>query len=262
METVSSGIRIRFDVHGAGAPVLLIHGYPLSGELWDEVIPHLESDFRLIVPDLRGHGRSEAGDSASMDEMADDLAAVLDAADEERPVVLVGMSMGGYAALAFCRRYRERVRALVLVDSRAGADSKEAAAKRRETAAKVLREGSGAVAEVAEQMASKLFASAVDPRLREVWRERMARTAPTGVAAALRGMADRTDSTDLLSELGRPVLVVVGEEDEITPVEGAREMAAAAGAALEVIAWAGHAAPAERPGEVAAVLRGFLEGLG
>ena len=78
METTSDGIRIHFEVRGAGAPVLLVHGYPLSGALWDDVVPHLESDFRLIVPDLRGHGRSDAGDSASMDELADDLVAVLE----------------------------------------------------------------------------------------------------------------------------------------------------------------------------------------
>lgn len=262
METVSNGIRIRFEVHGGGAPVLLVHGYPLSGALWDEFIPHLESDFRLIVPDLRGHGGSEAGDSAGMDELADDLVAVLEAADEGRPVVLVGMSMGGYAALAFCRRHRQRVRALALVDSKAGADTQEAADKRRETAARVLREGSAAVADVAKEMAGKLFAPGVDPSLRDAWRERMAGTSPTGIAAALRGMADRPDSSDLLRELGVPVLVVVGEEDEITPVEGAREMAAASGARLEIVEGAGHAAPVERPREVAAVLRSFLEGLG
>src|SRR5690606_1304404 len=114
METRSGGVRIHFSVHGTGAPVLLVHGYPLSGELWDGVLPYFQTDHRLIVPDLRGHGRSEVADRAEMDDLADDLLAVLEAADEHRPVVLVGMSMGGYAALAFCRRHRERVRALAL----------------------------------------------------------------------------------------------------------------------------------------------------
>jgi 3-oxoadipate enol-lactonase len=256
METGSNHTRLHFEVHGDGPPVLLVHGFPLSGRLWDEVVDRLKGEYRLIVPDLRGHGRSGAADEAGMDDHAADLSAVLEAADEDRPVVLAGMSMGGYACLAFCRRYPERVRALALVDSRAGADSVEAAEGRQRTAERVLREGS---AVVADDMVEKLFASGAPADLRERWRARMSSTAPAGVAAALRAMASRPDSEPLLRELGVPVLVIVGAEDEITPVEGAREMAQAAGGTLEIIPGAGHMAPAEKPVIVAGALRRFLE---
>lgn len=256
METRSDGIRIHFEVHGEGPPVLLVHGYPLSGRMWDGVVERLSAHYRLIVPDLRGHGRSESGDPASMEDQAEDLRAVLEAADESRPVVLVGMSMGGYVSLAFCRRYRDRVRGLALVDSRAGADTSEAAEKRRRTAEQVLQAGS---ASVAEEMAEKLFAPGAPAHLREQWRSRMAATSPQGIAAALRGMAARPDSEPLLRELGLPVLVVVGAEDQITPVEGAREMAQAAGGALEIVPGAGHITPVENPDAVAGALQRFLD---
>lgn len=256
MEARSAGVGIHFEVHGQGPPVLLVHGYPLSGRLWDEVVPPLSRDFRLIVPDLRGHGRSDATEAATMDDYAEDLRAVLAAADESRPVVLVGMSMGGYVSLAFCRRYREQVRGLALVDSRASADSVEAAEARHVTAERVLREGS---AFVADEMVGKLFASGAPVDLRERWRARMAATPPRGVAAALRAMAGRPDSEPLLRELDIPLLVVVGAEDAITPVEGARAMAQTAAGALEVVPGAGHMTPAEKPEIVAGALRRFLQ---
>ena len=256
METRSEGPRIHFEVHGNGTPVLLVHGYPLSGRLWDGVVDQLSASYRLIVPDLRGLGRSEATDTASMDDYAEDLRAVLAAADEARPVVLVGMSMGGYVALAFCRRYPDRVRGLALVDSRAGADSVEAAEARQRTAERVLREGS---AVVADEMVAKLFASGAPADLRERWRGRMAATSPIGVAAALRAMASRPDSEPLLRELGVPLLVVVGAEDELTPAEGARAMAQAGAGTLEIIPGAGHMAAAEKPEIVAGALRRFLD---
>lgn len=258
METRSGEARIHFEVHGQGPPVVLVHGYPLSGRLWDGVVRELEAEYRLIVPDLRGMGRSEATAAASMDDYAADLVAVLAAADEERPVVLVGMSMGGYVALAFCRRYPERVRGLVLVDSRAGADSVEAAEGRNRTAEKVLREGSAAVA---EEMVGKLFAPGAPADLTARWQSWMAETPPEGIAAALRAMASRPDSEPLLRALGRPVAVIVGAEDQITPVEGARAMAQAAGGSLEIIPGAGHMAAAEKPVIVAGALRRFLHDL-
>jgi pimeloyl-ACP methyl ester carboxylesterase len=250
------GVELHYEDTGEGEPVVFLHGYPLSGRLWDEAVREVGAGFRCIVPDLRGHGESEASERADMARYADDVAELLDALGEARPVVLVGLSMGGYVAFEFIRRHGDRVRALVLVDTRAGPDTTAAAEARRETADRVLREGSGAVA---DEMAERLFAPGAPRELRSRWREIMAATPPAGVAAALRAMADRPDSFPTLRALRIPVLVVVGEEDALTPpAESERMASAAAGAELEVVKGAGHMTPVERPAELGAILRRFL----
>jgi 3-oxoadipate enol-lactonase len=259
MEATVNGVRLRWEVFGEGEPVLLAHGFPLSGALWRPVVERLGAGWRCIVPDLRGHGGSAATPEAGMDDHADDLAGLLDALGETRPVVLVGMSMGGYAAFAFVRRHPERLRALALVNTRTAPDPPEQARGRRESAERVLREGS---APLAGELVGKLFAPAAPDALRDRWREVMAATPPEGVAAALRGMAARPDSAGTLRALERPVLVVAGAEDAVVPVEEARRMAdEARDGRLEVVAGAGHMTPVERPAALAAALRRFLDGL-
>jgi len=148
---------------------------------------------------------------------------------------------------------------MVLADTRATRDTAEAASARRESAERVLTEGSGVVA---EGMAERLFAPSAAPELRDRWRAIMAATPPAGAAAALRAMADRPDSRRLLRSIAVPVLAVVGAEDVITPASDARAIAEAApDARLRVIAGAGHLSPAERPEEFVAVVREFLESL-
>jgi pimeloyl-ACP methyl ester carboxylesterase len=253
------GLSLYYQIHGSGDPVLLVHGFPLSGRLWEPITPALGRDFRLIVPDLRGLGRSEPSASASMSRFADDLVALLDTIGETRPVALVGMSMGGYIAFEFCRRRPDRLRALVLANTRAQADSAEEAQARRETAARVLREGSGIVAQA---MVSRLFGAQASPDLRQCWVERMAGEDPLGVAAALGAMAERPDSFHTLASTRLPMLIVAGEDDSLTPLEGARRMQQAAPhARLEVIPEAGHMSPVEQPGRFAEILRQFLKEL-
>jgi pimeloyl-ACP methyl ester carboxylesterase len=194
-----------------------------------------------------------------MGRFASDLRALLDLLGEKRPAVIVGLSMGGYVALEFYRRYPRRVRALVLADTRATRDSPDAARAREESAREVLRDGSRALAGA---MAERLFAPTTPAALREEWREIMAATPPAGAAAALRAMAVRPDSRRLLQRMRVPVLAVVGAEDVITPASDARAIAEAApDARLRVISGAGHMSPAERPDEFAAVLREFLASL-
>jgi 3-oxoadipate enol-lactonase len=147
MKAAVDGVSLRYDIHGAGEPVLFVHGFSLSGALWQPVVEPLSGRFKLIIPDLRGHGGSGIGGEASMQRYAADLAALLDEIAEARPVVLVGHSMGGYIAFEFFRRHPERVRALVLVNTRAQADSREAARGRHDIADRVLREGSQVVAD-------------------------------------------------------------------------------------------------------------------
>ncbi len=241
----SNGINITYEVHGRGDPVLFIHGFPLSRELWRPMIEPMSDRFTLIMPDLRGMGDSEATCDASMADYSDDLAALLEVIGEKRPAAVVGLSMGGYVAFEFYRRHRDRVRALVLADTRAEADTPESAKTRLETAEKVMREGSGVVADA---MAAKLFARSASPALVEEWRAIMTATKPMGVAAALKAMASRPDSTPTLKDIVVPTLIVVGEEDAITPPPLSRAMhAGIAGSRIRMIPECGHMPPVERP---------------
>jgi 3-oxoadipate enol-lactonase len=155
INAVIDGISLHFEVHGKGEPVLFVHGFPLSGRLWDPAVALLQDRFELIVPDLRGHGRSGISEDVTMARYADDLAALLDVAGAKERVTVVGHSMGGYIAFELYRRHPERVRALVLVDTRADTDMEEAAEGRREMARRVLREDSRVIADA---LVDRLFA--------------------------------------------------------------------------------------------------------
>jgi 3-oxoadipate enol-lactonase len=255
----TEGVSLYYELRGSGDPLLLVHGFPLSGELWEPVAARLGTRHRLIVPDLRGFGRSEAGDEVGMGRFAADLHDLLAHLGESRPVVLAGLSMGGYVAFEFVRRYADRVRALVLANTRAAPDSDEQARGRRETADRVLHEGSDTVA---RQMVDKLFAPGAADDLRTRWHRIMAETPPQGVAAALRAMAERPDSLPTLRSFRHPVLVIAGEDDSIVPVSEAEAMTSAApNATLEVVPGAGHLTPVEQPERFAEVVERFLERL-
>ena len=266
----SDGAKLSYTVTGdaAGEPVLSLHGFPLSSALWDEVTGHLPGDrVRCIVPDLRGHGASEVGadgieerGTASLSRFAHDAAELLDEIGESRRVTVVGMSMGGYIALEFYRLFRGRVRALVLANTRASADTREGARAREIQALGVLREGSAAA--MAESMTAKLFAPDAPDDLRSRWRGIIAGANPRGVAFALRAMASRPDSTPTLTAITAPTLIIVGQDDQITPPDVARGMhERIAGSRLEVANGAGHMTPVERPEWFAEVLRSFVGSL-
>lgn len=251
-------LRLHCDALGRedAPPILFIHGFPLSGAMWRPLADLLRSDHRLIIPDLRGFGDSEAGDSASMARYVDDCLALLDAIGERRPVTVAGMSMGGYIAFEFFRRARRRVASLILIDTRPGADAEESRKARLATAAKVLAQGS---AVVADAMIDKLFAPESPPDLKARWRRLMLSADPRGVAAALHAMADRPDSTPDLPRIDVPALIIVGEHDSITPPADSQAMhAAIPGSVLEIIPDAGHMAVVEQPQRVADALRRFL----
>lgn len=240
-----SGLNVAYEVHGRGEPILFIHGFPLSRELWRPMVEPFADRFTLVMPDLRGMGDSEATPDATIADYSDDLAGLLDAIGERRPAAIIGLSMGGYVAFEFYRRHRDRVRAMVLADTRAEADTPEASKTRLETAEKVMRDGSGVVADA---MAPKLFAKSASTVLVESWRRIMTATKPMGVAAALKAMASRPDSTPTLKEIAVPTLIVVGEEDAITPPPLARAMhAGIAGSRIRMIPECGHMPPVERP---------------
>jgi 3-oxoadipate enol-lactonase len=258
------GIELAYEVSGAGAPVVLLHGFPFNRTLWREQVEALRVRCTVLTVDLRGHGETPAtvDAPATMDEMAEDVAALLDELRITAPVVLGGLSMGGYVALAFYRLFPERVRALLLADTRPQADTDEARLNREETATRVLREG---IRTIADTMLPKLLAPATQAERPEIVArisDMILHTDPQGAAAALRGMALRRDQTKLLREIKCPALIVVGSLDAITPVADAELMRREiSGSRLEVIAGAGHVSNVERPAEFNRALEKFLDEL-
>ncbi|MCG8405300.1 MAG: alpha/beta hydrolase [Phycisphaerales bacterium] len=254
-----NGVRLAYQLFGEGEPILFVHGFPITWKLWEHAVEPMRDAYRLIMPDLRGMGQSEATNGVTMATYADDLNALLDAVEVREPVVLVGLSMGGYVLFEFCRRYPDRVRALVLADTRAEADTPESAQNRRVTAERVLTEGTHVVV---EQMIDKIMGPQASSELRETWQSIMNATDPKGVAAALHAMSERPDSTPTLAEIKVPTLVVVGEDDAITPPSSARKIhEGIAGAQLKLIRDAGHMPPVEQPDGFVRVLRQFVDAL-
>jgi 3-oxoadipate enol-lactonase len=258
--TISIGdIRLNFVERGRGTPLLLVHGYPLDHSMWHGQLDGLADICRVIAPDLRGFGRSSVTPGvAAMAQMADDLVGLLDALRLTEPIAFCGLSMGGYVAWQFALRHRARLARLILCDTRAIADSAEAAEGRRKTAEKVLAEGAG----VAAAMLPKLFAPGTfqdQPQVVEATKEVILRTQPQGIAAALLGMAERPDVSGRLAEIDVPALVICGQHDGISPPQEMRQIAAALPKARFVeIAGAGHMAPLEQPAAVNAAIRAFL----
>jgi pimeloyl-ACP methyl ester carboxylesterase len=255
---------ISYADRGTGTPVLLIHGFPLDHTMWAAQIVALAEVARVIAPDLRGFGESPLGDvdpprGVSMEQYADDLVALLDAIAVREPVVLCGFSMGGYIAWQFVRKYPERQRALVQIDTRAAADTEEARAGRIKMAENVAIWGSP---RVAEMMGPKLFAPQSFEKLPEVLRavrEVVGRTAPAGIAAAQRGMAARPDMRDLLPKIAVPTLVIAGEHDAIIPPEEMKSIAIAIpGAKFVAIPNSGHMTTMENPVAVNEALVEFV----
>jgi 3-oxoadipate enol-lactonase len=255
-------VRLAYDDEGTGPAVLLLHGFPLGRWIWDDVRAALRDRYRVITPDLRGHGDSEVTPGPyPMDVLADDVAGLLAHLHVDRAVV-GGLSMGGYATFAFWRRAAARVRALVLCDTRASADNAGEKVMRQSTAQTARDRGTAAVV---DGMLPKLLAPRTlsgRPELTATIRGRLARTDPQAVAAALLGMKERPDSTPTLATITVPTLVVVGGDDQLTPPALAREMAARIpDARLVVVPEAGHLSPVEQPAATTAALRSFLEGL-
>jgi pimeloyl-ACP methyl ester carboxylesterase len=257
-------MQLAYADEGPGPPVVLLHGFPLSREMWAEQLSALGSTYRVIAPDLRGHGESPAPEGTyTMDDMADDVIELLNRLHIDVPIVLGGLSMGGYVALSLVAQYPKRVRALMLLDTRAGADTPEAAAN-RETTARAALEANSAAAVVAV-MVPKLFCKKTleeRPERVEPLRSAMERTTARGIAGALRGMAVRPDRRGDLARIAVPTLVLVGQEDVITPPAESRTMAdAIPNARFQVIPDAGHLAPYENYAAANSVILEFLKGL-
>ncbi len=259
MKTRVDGTEIKYDVRGSGPVLLLLHAFPLGLSMWDPQVEALSASHRVARFDARGFGGSALGSEPfSMARIADDAAGVLDALAADKAVV-VGCSMGGYAALAFARRHPRRLNGLVLQDTRAGADSEEAKATRATLAARVLAEGAEAAVQALLPGLLGATSQRSRPALVELVRERILAAPRQALAAALHGLAARDDSRGLLPAIQVPTLVLVGEEDRLTPPAEAELIASAIPEArLETIPQAGHLANLENPEAVNDALARFL----
>jgi pimeloyl-ACP methyl ester carboxylesterase len=256
------GSQVSYAVDGAGLPVLLLHAFPLGLAMWDGQVRALESHCEFIRMDDRGFGGSPLGaDAFTMDQVADDAAALLDHLGHDRAVV-GGCSMGGYASLAFARRHPQRLRGLVLIDTRAGADTPEGREKRRSLAEAVRARGH---APVLEAFLPGLVGRTSHAERPEVvsWVEKTTRgNPPEGLARGLLGMGAREDSFPTLGEIRVPTLVVCGAEDVLTPpAESQKLHEGIQGSRLALIERAGHLANLENPVPFNRVLEAFLRDL-
>lgn len=263
MKSVSvNGVRLNVFDEGKGTPVLFVHGFPLTHAMWQGQFA-LADRYRVIAPDLRGFGASEVvPGTTTMSQLADDCAALLDALDVREPIVFCGLSMGGYVAWQFVKRHATRLRGLVLCDTKAAADTPEAAETRRKMAEHVLKHGTS---DVAGMMLPKLFAEASfkdQSGVVAAVRTMIERTDRQGLAAAQRGLAEREDVRPWLSTIQVPTLAVCGRHDVISPVEEMRDFTAMIpGAKFEIIEGAGHMAAMELPQAFNTLLTAFIDGL-
>jgi pimeloyl-ACP methyl ester carboxylesterase len=251
---------MEYDDAGQGLPLVLLHGFPFDRATWRPQLEALRNDCRVLVPDQRGFGGSDGFTGPpSLDQMADDAAALLDALRITEPVALGGLSMGGYVALAFARRHPRRLRALLLADTRAEADSAEGRASRDKNIAFMQDH---TAADLIEQLLPKLVGDTARRERPEILAElrRIASAQkPGGVIGALQAMRDRPDVTPGLAQIAVPTLVLVGSEDTVTPLAAAQTLVAGIrGARLAVIDGAGHMSNLERPEAFTAAVRTFL----
>lgn len=262
MKTTVNGISIDYRDEGSGLPVIFIHAFPLNQTMWDDQVAALRNRCRTITLDLRGFGHSDAPQGPySMDQMAADVRGLLSLINIDQ-ALLVGLSMGGYVTLAFYRNYPDAVRAMVLADTRASADTHEARTRRIKSADKAEKEGSGAIAE--DMVPLLLGHTTIETRPSIVGRvrEMIQGNSPDGIAGAQRGMSTRRDSTYILPGIDAPVLIIVGSEDELTPPEEAESLRSGIpGARLRVIANAGHLSNLEQPEHFNAELIEFIGSL-
>ena len=248
---------LTFDDAGpdAGVPLLLVHGHPFDRSMWRPQIARFSARRRVIVPDLRGYGASP-GTVPDWPALADDLAALLDALRVPRAVV-VGLSMGGQIALDLCARYPQRVVGLLLADTTAAGETPESRAARLAQANRLVDEGMDPYAvEMLYRMVSPTAPAAVAEHVLAMMRA----TDPLGAAAAQRARADRPDRTADLASVGVPTVVVVGRDDDLTPVAEAAAMAGRVeGADLVVVNGAAHLPNLENPAAFDAALERLLE---
>ena len=256
----SDDAEIFYQVLGEGPPIVLLHPFPANHEFWLPAVQSLLTRYRLILPDLRGHGDSDLGEGpATMQKHAADIVRVIDDAEINR-AAFVGVSLGGYALFEFWRRHRDRVSAIVLCNTKAPADSAGARSARLKSTAEVIERGAEPFF---ESMLTKLLGDTtrntrpdiVDGALRM-----MRKMSAEDVAMVQTGMAERPDSVATLKTINVPTLIVTGDEDTVTgPAEAELLRQNITGSRLKIIPKGGHYLAWERPAEVGELLRAFFD---
>lgn len=257
-----NGITMFWREQGTGDPIVFLHAFPLHSAMWEAQLSALPDGWRGIAPDLRGFGHTTAGESGphTMELMADDVVALLDHLGLSQ-VVLCGLSMGGYVAFALLRKYPERVRALILSNTRASADTEEARKGRHELAAKVRKDGAQVVVDA---MLPKLISersTKKQPELAGQVQQMILANQPEHIARALEGMAVRQSAEDLFAQVQMSVLLIHSDDDVIIPTGDAQIMARGMRGSLRVIEDAGHLSNLEYPAVFSSYVADFLQHL-
>jgi len=253
-------VQLHYNEYGSGTPIVLLHGFPFSNTIWQPQQP-LAHEYRMITPDLRGHGKSPAPEGVyEMEILADDVLALLDSLNISQAVIM-GHSMGGYVTLAMWRKAPERFLALGLISSQASAASKDTRQTRYASVEKIFAEGNAAFV---NGMLPRLLApgTASDESYTEALRTIMLGTPINGLVGSLKGMAQRPDSTELLPGINVPSLLLCGERDVIIPMKKSETMAELIPVVtLMTVEDAGHMPMLEQPSATTTALRKFLNEL-
>ena len=261
MKATINNVQLAYDDHGVGLPVIFLHAFPLNRRMWAGELMALlgEGRYRLVALDWRGFGESEITNGiSSMELFAGDVAGLMDALGIQN-AILCGLSMGGYAAFAFLRKYPQRVAGLILADTRPGADTPEAQANRENVAQIAETQGTGAIADLQVPRLISEYTHRHHPEVEARVRQLIDEATPQGIAAASRGMAQRADSTELLGGITCPTLVIVGEQDALIPPAVTQDYASRIpGAQFAVIPQAGHLSNLEQPEAFLQAIGGFL----
>jgi 3-oxoadipate enol-lactonase len=260
MEITINEIKISYHENGMGFPLVFIHGFPLSKDIWRPQWEGLADATRSIAPDLRGFGDSQSPSGTyTMELLAKEIASFMDGVNVIAPI-LIGLSMGGYIAMTFCRRYARWLSGLVLTATRAHADTEAGKADRDNMITIANEKGAKAIADI---MLPKLLApktlSENQPLTQEV-RNIIEKASVNGIVGTLNGMKEREDSMEFLKTLDLPTLIIHGTEDQLFPVSEAEAMAKAIpNAELKVIPHAGHLVNLEQPQAFNDALRAFVK---
>jgi len=260
VKAVIKGVKVGYTDQGNGMPLVFIHAFPLSKTMWQPQVDALKDTYRVITIDLGGHGESDIVLwNDTLDDYAKNIIGLLDHLGIAQ-AVFVGLSMGGYTLFSIYRHYADRVKAMVLADTRAQADSEEGKAGRRSMAEVAFSDGAPAIANL---MLPKLLAPSTiehHPEIVEQVRQMILQTSTAGIVVDLVAMAARPDSTDLLPTITCPTLVIVGEDDQATPLRESRFMSdKISGSTLVTISEAGHLSNLEQPDAFTHALESFLK---